>query len=105
MINAGRRPPGLASERTALSWMRSLTGLVGVALLMARGALLHWPLLPAATAITAVGLLLLAACLLVERRRTALRVARPGPPAPGAIVAITVGVVLTAVLGGTLLLR
>ena len=40
----------MAAERTALAWIRSLTGLVGVTLLVARGLLIHWPLLSAAIA-------------------------------------------------------
>ncbi|EXG79551.1 DUF202 domain-containing protein [Cryptosporangium arvum] len=99
------RPPGLASERTALAWVRSLIGLLGVGLLVSRGMLVHWPLLPAAAAITVVAGLVLGACYLGERRRIALRHPRPAPPRPGTIVAITAGAVLAAALGGVVLVR
>ena len=105
MSSARRRLPGLASERTALAWVRSLTGLAGVSLLLSRGLLMRWPLLPAGLAIAATVLLLLGACLLGERRRRALLASRPGPPHPGMITALTVGAVLVAALGGVVLLH
>ncbi|GAA3386518.1 DUF202 domain-containing protein [Cryptosporangium minutisporangium] len=100
-----RRPPGLASERTALAWVRSLTGLGGVTLLLSRGLLMHWPLLPATIVIGAIGAFVLAACVLGERRWLALRRPEPGPPHASVVVAITAGAVLTAALGGLVLLH
>ncbi|GAA0270746.1 hypothetical protein GCM10009539_67440 [Cryptosporangium japonicum] len=95
----------MASERTALAWVRSLIGLIGVGLLVSRGLLVHWPPVPAAVAIAVVGALVLGACYLGERRWIALRRARPAPPRPATIVAITAGAVLVAALGGMVLAR
>lgn len=100
-----RRGPGLASERTALSWVRSLTGLVGVGLLVSRGMLVQWPLLPAAITIAVVALLVLGACYLGERRWIGLRRPQPGPPRTEVILAITAGAVIVAALGGVVLAR
>ncbi|MFG1920736.1 DUF202 domain-containing protein [Cryptosporangium sp. NPDC048952] len=99
------RPPGLASERTALAWVRSLIGLVGAGLLVSRGMLVHWPLLPAAIGIAVIGLLVLGAGYLGERRWIALRLPRPGPPPRTVVVVITAGAVLVAALGGAVLVR
>lgn len=105
MSSARRRLPGLASERTALAWVRSLTGLVGVGLLLSRGMIVAWPLLPAGLAIAAMVLVVLGACWFGERRRSALREAKPEPPHPGVVAAITAGAVLVAALGCVVVLR
>ncbi|SHM96218.1 DUF202 domain-containing protein [Cryptosporangium aurantiacum] len=104
-MTAQRRPPGLAAERTALSWVRSLTGLVGVTLLLSRGLLMHWPVLPAAIVASGIGVLVLAACILGERRWLALRRPRPGPPHGSVVVAITAGALLVAAVGALVLAR
>ncbi|TQS43241.1 DUF202 domain-containing protein [Cryptosporangium phraense] len=100
-----RRGPGLAAERTALAWVRTLTGLVGVSLLVFRAVLLHWPPPAAVLTIVVVGIHVVVACFFGDRRRRALRKPRPGAPNPALPVAVMAGSLITAALGGAILLR
>ncbi|MFI5958502.1 DUF202 domain-containing protein [Cryptosporangium sp. NPDC051539] len=105
MSSRRRRGPGLAAERTALSWVRTLTGLVGVCLLVSRGVLIHWPLRWAVVTVAVVGVHVVVACYFGERRWLALRGPKPGRPRPVLIVGVMTGSLITAALGGAILLR
>ena len=96
---------GLAAERTALAWRRSLAGLLGVTLLLGRGTLTRWPLLAGAAAISVTGAVVVAAVAAGQRRYWTLRQPAPAPLTSGGIVALTGAAVAAAALGAALLLR
>lgn len=105
MTASRHRPAGLATERTALAWRRSLAGLLGVALLAGRSALTHWPVLAGAIATSLVGAAVIGACVLGQRRLLALRRPAPGPLRPVTITTLSGGALVTALLGAALLAR
>lgn len=106
-MSPGRRrfAQGLAAERTALAWRRSLAGLLGITLLLGRGALTRWPLLAGAVAISVTGAVVVAAVVAGQRRYWTLHEPAPGPLTGGGIVALTSAAVAAAALGAALLMH
>jgi uncharacterized membrane protein YdcZ (DUF606 family) len=105
LINRPRFGRGLSAERTALAWRRSLAGLLGIMLLLARGTLTRWPPLAGAIAISVVGGILLTSVIAGQRRYWTLRQPAPGPLKAGGIAALTGAVLAAAALGTALLIR
>jgi uncharacterized membrane protein YidH (DUF202 family) len=95
---------GLASERTALAWRRSIAGLLGLSLLVGRGALTHWPPLAGAAAVCVTGAVVVGSVLAGHRRFSALRHQAPRPLRTRVIALLTGAVLVIALLGFALLL-
>jgi hypothetical protein len=102
-VSRRRFTRGLAAERTALAWRRSMAGLVGMALLLGRDALTRWPPLAAALATVAVSALVVVAVGAGQRRAWTLRQPKPEPLPLGGLALLTATVLATAILGGLLL--
>jgi hypothetical protein len=83
MIGRPRTPvsvqAGLATQRTALAWTRTTTGLLAIALLTARATLIYWPGAVAAAAIVVVAVAVVGALVVSAHRNVVLRRTRPTP--------------------------